>query len=58
MSISIGTLLLLSYLGVLGFRPLLLLRLPSSDLSIPYTSWKIPLGIVRFLKYRNRVLDA
>ncbi|WOB43744.1 SUMF1/EgtB/PvdO family nonheme iron enzyme [Thermoleptolyngbya oregonensis NK1-22] len=57
-SISIGTLLLLSYLGVLGFRPLLLLRLPSSDLSIPYTSWKIPLGIVRFLKYRNRVLDA
>lgn len=57
-SISIGTLLLLSYLGVLGFRPLLLLKLPSSDLSIPYTSWKIPLGIVRFLKYRNRVLDA
>lgn len=57
-SISIGTLLLLSYLGVLGFRPLLLLRLPASDLSIPYTSWKIPLGWVRFLKYRDRVLDA
>ncbi|HIK41063.1 hypothetical protein [Thermoleptolyngbya sp. M55_K2018_002] len=57
-SISIGSLLLLSYLGVLGFRPLLLLRLPASDLSIPGTSLKIPLGWVRFLKYRNHVLDA
>ncbi|MEM9448169.1 MAG: SUMF1/EgtB/PvdO family nonheme iron enzyme [Cyanobacteria bacterium P01_E01_bin.6] len=46
-----------SYLGVLWIRPLWLLKLPSKDISVPWTNWKIPLGVMRALKYRNRVLD-
>ncbi|NES79187.1 MULTISPECIES: HEAT repeat domain-containing protein [unclassified Okeania] len=49
------------YLGILWFRPLLLLVLPA-ELKIPKTpvtpEVKLPVGILRFLKYRPRVLDA
>lgn len=49
------------YLGVLRFYPLLLLRLPA-EVKIPKTSitpeFKVPLGFVMWLKYRPRVLDA
>jgi len=62
LSLTLGGLALGSalgtYLGVLWFRPLLLLRVPSTDISVPWTSWKMPLGLVRWFKYRNRVLDA
>lgn len=57
-SIILAGLVLGSYLGVLGLKPIWLLKIPSTDISVPWTSWKIPLGVVRFLKYRNRVLDA
>jgi hypothetical protein len=49
---------LLTYLGVLWFRPLLLLKLSSTDIPIPWKDIKVPLGLVRWLKYRDRVLDA
>jgi formylglycine-generating enzyme required for sulfatase activity len=49
---------LIGYLGVLWAKPLWLLRLPSSDIPVPWTTWKVPLGLVRTLKYRDRVLDA
>jgi HEAT repeat protein len=49
------------YLGTLRFRPLWLLWLPA-ELSIPQTPInppiKIPVGLLRFLKYHPRVLDA
>ncbi|MBD2043086.1 HEAT repeat domain-containing protein [Microcoleus sp. FACHB-672] len=49
------------YLGVLRFRPLWLLWLPA-ELNLPKTpitpEVKLPVGILRFLKYRPRVLDA
>ncbi|NEQ39595.1 MAG: NACHT domain-containing protein [Okeania sp. SIO3I5] len=49
------------YLGVLCFRPLWLLILPA-EFKIPKTpltpEFKLPVGILRFLKYRPRVLDA
>ncbi|NEN88537.1 MAG: NACHT domain-containing protein [Okeania sp. SIO3H1] len=49
------------YLGILWFRPLWLLLLPA-ELKIPKTpitpEVKLPVGILRFLKYRPRVLDA
>ena len=49
------------YLGVLWFRPLWLLILPA-ELKIPKTpltpEFKLPVGILHFLKYRPRVLDA
>ncbi|NES89376.1 HEAT repeat domain-containing protein [Okeania sp. SIO2B9] len=49
------------YLGILWFRPLLLLVLPA-ELKIPKTpitpEVKLPVAILRFLKYRPRVLDA
>ncbi|KKD36757.1 hypothetical protein [Limnoraphis robusta] len=49
------------YLGTLRFRPLWLLSLPA-EFSIPQTPinppMKIPVGLLRFLKYRPRVLDA
>lgn len=57
-SIILAGLLLGGYLGVLWLRPLWLLKLPSQDISVPWTTWKLPLGLVRWLKYRNRVLDA
>ena len=42
-----------------GIKPLWLLKLPSTDIAaIPWTTWKLPLGIVRRLKYRSRVLDV
>jgi formylglycine-generating enzyme required for sulfatase activity/HEAT repeat protein len=58
LSLLLAGVLVSTYLGVLWIRPLLLLKLPSTDLSVPWTNWKIPLGIVRLLKYRNRVLDV
>ncbi|MBN3871184.1 HEAT repeat domain-containing protein [Nostoc sp. JL33] len=49
------------YLGVLRFYPLLLLRLPA-EVKIPkigmFPEFKLPLGFVIWLKYRSRVLDA
>jgi HEAT repeats/NACHT domain len=49
------------YLGVLRFYPLLLLRLPA-EVKIPkigmFPEFKLPLGFVIWLKYRPRVLDA
>ncbi|MDY7003104.1 MAG: sister chromatid cohesion protein PDS5 [Cyanobacteriota bacterium] len=49
------------YLGILWFRPLWLLVLPA-EFNIPKTpitpEVKLPVGILRFLKYRPRVLDA
>ncbi|MBD2338452.1 HEAT repeat domain-containing protein [Calothrix sp. FACHB-156] len=50
------------YLGLLRFYPLLLLRLPA-ELKVPKTpitpaEFKVPLGFVIWLKYRPRVLDA
>ncbi|OUC12712.1 MAG: hypothetical protein B0A82_21000 [Alkalinema sp. CACIAM 70d] len=50
--------LLLGYAGVWLFRPQWLLKLPSTDLAVPFTSWKIPLALMRPLKYRDRALDA
>ncbi len=47
-----------SYLGVLWFKPCWLLKLPSTDIALPWTQWKIPLALVRPLKYRDRILDA
>ncbi|NET38598.1 MAG: SUMF1/EgtB/PvdO family nonheme iron enzyme [Cyanothece sp. SIO1E1] len=58
LSIILAGLVLGGYLGILGFKPLWLLKVPSADLPMPWTSWKIPLGLVRPLKYPNRVLDA
>jgi len=49
---------LVAYVGVFSFRPLLLLKIPSADISVPWTIWRVPLGLVRLLKYRNRVLDT
>lgn len=49
---------LLTYLGVLWRNPLLLLKLPSSDIPTPWENIKVPLGLVRWLKYRDRVLDT
>ncbi len=49
---------LVVYLGVWGVRPLWLLALPSADWAIPGTPWKVPMAWVRWLKYRDRVLDA
>jgi formylglycine-generating enzyme required for sulfatase activity/HEAT repeat protein len=59
-SIAVAVLLLVVYLGVLGIRPLWLLKLPSSDIPINAfgSNLKIPLGFVRLLKYRSRVLDT
>jgi len=48
----------LGYLGVLWLKPLWLLKLPSTSLSLPWTNWKVPLGVIKPLKYRNRVLDT
>ncbi|MBD0301813.1 MAG: HEAT repeat domain-containing protein [Tolypothrix sp. T3-bin4] len=50
------------YLGILRFYPLLLLRLPT-ELKVPKTpitpvELKIPVGFVIWLKYRPEVLDA
>ncbi|BAY20565.1 hypothetical protein NIES2100_03070 [Calothrix sp. NIES-2100] len=49
------------YLGVLRFYPLLLLRLPA-ELKVPKTpitpELKVPVTFVIWLKYRPRVLDA
>ncbi|MTJ50426.1 HEAT repeat domain-containing protein [Dolichospermum sp. UHCC 0259] len=50
------------YLGVLRFFPLLLLRLPA-EVKIPKTpftetEYKLPVGVVIWLKYRPMVLDA
>ncbi|MBE9109265.1 HEAT repeat domain-containing protein [Nodosilinea sp. LEGE 07298] len=46
------------YAGVLWLKPLWLLQVPSQDLAIPWTTWKVPLGMVRWFKYRDRVLDT
>ena len=57
-SLITGGILLGSYLGVLWLKPLWLLKIPSTDIAVPWTTWKIPLTLVRPLKYRNQVLDA
>lgn len=49
---------LVGYGGVLWLKPLWLLNLPTQDLAIPGTSWKIPLGLLKIFKYRDRVLDT
>ncbi len=46
------------YLVVLIAKPIWLLKLPATDITVPFTTWKIPLGLVRWLKYRSRVLDV
>ena len=46
------------YLGVWWLRPRWLLRLPSKDITLPWTQWTIPLTLVKPLKYPNRALDA
>ncbi|MEH2464910.1 HEAT repeat domain-containing protein [Nostoc sp.] len=56
------TVVVVLYLGILRFYPLLLLRLPA-ELKVPKTpiipaEFKFPLGFVIWLKYRPRVLDA
>lgn len=58
LSVILAGLLLSGYLGVLWLRPLWLLKLPAKDLTVPWTTWKVPLGMVRWLKYRDRVLDV
>jgi HEAT repeat protein len=60
--IAVGfAVVLVLYLGVLRFRPLWLLWLPA-ELKIPkigiIPEFKLPLPILRFIKYRPRVLDA
>ncbi len=57
-AILMAGLALTGYLGVLYLRPSWLLKLPSSDIALPWTKWKVPLTLVRPLKYRDRVLDA
>jgi formylglycine-generating enzyme required for sulfatase activity len=57
-AVVVAGLALTGYLGVLYLRPRWLLRLPSSDIALPWTKWKVPLTLVRPLKYRDRVLDA
>ncbi len=46
------------YLSILGFKPLWLLKLPSEDIAVPWTSWKVPLAGVKWLKYRDHTLNA
>jgi formylglycine-generating enzyme required for sulfatase activity len=58
LSIILAGLMLGGYLGVLWLRPLWLLKLPSQDITVPWTTWKVPLGMVRWFKYRDRVLDT
>ncbi len=57
-SVLVAGLALTGYLGVLYLRPRWLLKMPSSDIALPWTKWKVPLTLVRPLKYRDRVLDA
>jgi formylglycine-generating enzyme required for sulfatase activity len=58
LSVILAGLLLGGYLSVWWLRPLWLLKLPSQDLAVPWTTWKVPLGMVRWFKYRDRVLDT
>jgi hypothetical protein len=58
LSIILAGLMLGGYLSVLWLRPLWLLKLPSQDITVPWTTWKVPLGMVRWFKYRDRVLDT
>ncbi len=46
------------YLGVLWLWPLWLLKLPSGDIVLPWKGVKLPLGVVRLLKYHDHVLDT
>ena len=57
-SVIFAGLLLGGYVGVLWLWPLLLLKLPAQDIEVPWTTWKLPLGLVRWLQYRDRVLDT
>lgn len=57
-AVLVAGLALTGYLGVLYLRPRWLLKLPSRDIALPWTKWKVPLTLVRPLKYRDRVLDA
>lgn len=47
----------LAYGVVLGVKPRWLLFLPGK-FKIPNTSWEVPLGLLLWLKYQPRVLDA
>ena len=55
---ALGTLLALglTYLAVLWLKPRWLLSLPAK-LTLPNTQIELPLGLLRWLKYRPRVLD-
>jgi HEAT repeat protein len=60
--IAVGfSVVLVLYLGVFRLRPLLLLWLPA-ELKVPkigiIPEFKLPLPVLRFIKYRPRVLDA
>ncbi|WP_008309996.1 hypothetical protein [Leptolyngbya sp. PCC 6406] len=57
-SVILAGLLLGGYLGVLWLRPLWLLKLPAQDIAVPWTTWKLPLSLVRWFKYRDCVLDT
>lgn len=57
-SVILAGLVLGGYLGVLWLRPLWLLKLPAQDIAVPWTTWKLPLSLVRWVKYRDRVLDT
>ncbi|ASC69522.1 hypothetical protein XM38_004490 [Halomicronema hongdechloris C2206] len=57
-SLILAAIVVGGYLGVLWIKPLWLLKLPSTDITVPWSDWKLPLGMVRSLKYRDRVLDV
>lgn len=49
----------IGYLSLLLVRPsLLLVVIPATEIKIPKTDLKVPLGILTWLKYQPRVLDA
>ncbi|MDX2212225.1 MAG: HEAT repeat domain-containing protein [Oculatellaceae cyanobacterium bins.114] len=53
------TIIILSYLGILWLNPRLLLKvIPVTEIKIPMTEIKVPLGVLIWLKYQPRVLDA
>jgi HEAT repeat protein len=55
--ILVGVLIPGGYLVILRFFPRTLLLLPA-EITIPKVGIKLPLGIIKWLKYRPRVLDA
>jgi formylglycine-generating enzyme required for sulfatase activity len=57
-SLFVAGVAVFSYAGVLWLRPLWLLKLPARDIALPFISWQVPLGFLKVLKYRDRVLDT